>query len=189
MGKFLCYKLCLILSPLKGYVKQSVVRKKGCSFIEKLVSRKGQYWDHMDRVAYYRFNMSDLAGVSLEHNMFITNCKKKKHLLKLRCLGTRFRSLLKKGPDLTWIIITSTILHSSTTLIHFYIRPPFAICNLQIQTLCCVIDFTIWYTQSKLVTHESVYISAGTRPIYYLIKAFEYSQNTCMNDYVIQYNM
>ena len=30
MGKFLCYKLCLILSvkTLKGYVKQSVVSKK-----------------------------------------------------------------------------------------------------------------------------------------------------------------
>ena len=81
-------------------------------------------------------------------------------------------------------MITLTILHSSTPLIQFYIQPPFAIWNLQIQILCCIIDFIIWYTQSKLVTHE-VYINADTRPIYYLIKAFEYSQNTCMYDYVI----
>ena len=105
----------------------------------------------------------------------------------LRCQWTRFRLVLKKGPNMihNLFIITSTILHSSTSLIQFYIWPPFAICNLQIQTLCCVIDFTIWYTQSKLVPHESVYISACTRPIYYLNKAFVYSQNTRINDYVI----
>ena len=140
MGKFLCYKLCLILSPLKGYVKQSVVRKKGCSFIEKLVSRKGQYWDHMDRVAYYRFNMSDLAGVSLEHNMFITNCKKKKNLLKLRCLGTRFRSLLKKGPNMNHHHIDNpTLQHNPYTFLYTA-----SICNLQFADTNFVLHYRLY---------------------------------------------
>ena len=41
----------------------------------------------------------------------------------LRCPWTRFRLVLKKGPNMmhSLFIITSTILHSSTSLIQFYI--------------------------------------------------------------------